>query len=315
MSLSVLRTADAWWVSVPSGAAKVTTTATTTAELLADRPALDAAGTATQTVPLDSLDLLSPVTAPCRVVAQMTNFASHVNDAGLNPDTIPLTFFRKTSGSISGPFDDIVRPAHVRFLDYEAEIGLVIGRELPVGTQVTADNWTSFVAGLVVTDDVSARDVQLPKTQFFESKSYPTFTPVGPSLVMLDEDELKRFGDLRLRLWVNGQLRQDSAVEGDMLYSPLQALQALQALSRFQRLNPGDLLLTGTPKGTALSAPPKPVEVVSAFLPPTLKWKLFFQRQAQNPNYLQHGDVVEVAIGTDDGAVDLGRQRTVVKAA
>jgi len=312
MSLSVLRTADAWWVSVPSGAAKVTTTATTTAELLADRPALDAAGTATQTVPLDSLDLVSPVTAPCRVVAQMTNFASHVNDAGLNPDTIPLTFFRKTSGSISGPFDDIVRPAHVRFLDYEAEIGLVIGRELPVGTQVTADNWTSFVAGLVVTDDVSARDVQLPKTQFFESKSYPTFTPVGPSLVMLDEDELKRFGDLRLRLWVNGQLRQDSAVEGDMLYSPLQAL---QALSRFQRLDPGDLLLTGTPKGTALSAPPKPVEVVAAFLPPTLKWKLFFQRQAQNPNYLQHGDVVEVAIGTDDGAVDLGRQRTVVKAA
>ena len=312
MSLSVLRTADAWWVSVPSGAAKVMTTATTTAELLADRPALDAAGTATQTVPLDSLDLVSPVTAPCRVVAQMTNFASHVNDAGLNPDTIPLTFFRKTSGSISGPFDDIVRPAHVRFLDYEAEIGLVIGRELPVGTQVTADNWTSFVAGLVVTDDVSARDVQLPKTQFFESKSYPTFTPVGPSLVMLDEDELKRFGDLRLRLWVNGQLRQDSAVEGDMLYSPLQAL---QALSRFQRLDPGDLLLTGTPKGTALSAPPKPVEVVAAFLPPTLKWKLFFQRQAQNPNYLQHGDVVEVAIGTDDGAIDLGRQRTVVKAA
>ena len=312
MSLSVLRTADAWWVSVPSGAAKVTTTATTTAELLADRPALDAAGTATQKVPLDSLDVLSPVTAPCRVVAQMTNFASHVNDAGLNPDTVPLTFFRKTSGSISGPFDDIVRPAHVRFLDYEAEIGLVIGRELPVGTQVTADNWTSFVAGLVVTDDVSARDVQLPKTQFFESKSYPTFTPVGPSLVLLDEDELKRFGDLRLRLWVNGQLRQDSAVEGDMLYSPLQAL---QALSRFQRLDPGDLLLTGTPKGTALSAPPKPVEVVAAFLPPTLKWKLFFQRQAQNPNYLQHGDVVEVAIGTDDGAIDLGRQRTVVKAA
>ena len=312
MSLSVLRTADAWWVSVPSGAAKVTTTATTTAELLADRPALDAAGTATQMVPLDSLDLVSPVTAPCRVVAQMTNFASHVNDAGLNPDTIPLTFFRKTSGSISGPFDDIVRPAHVRFLDYEAEIGLVIGRELPVGTQVTADNWTSFVAGLVVTDDVSARDVQLPKTQFFESKSYPTFTPVGPSLVMLDEDELKRFGDLRLRLWVNGQLRQDSAVEGDMLYSPLQAL---QALSRFQRLDPGDLLLTGTPEGTALSAPPKPVEIIAAFLPPALKWKLFFQRQARNPKYLEDGDVVELAIGTDDGAIDLGRQRTVVRSA
>jgi 2-keto-4-pentenoate hydratase/2-oxohepta-3-ene-1,7-dioic acid hydratase in catechol pathway len=312
MSITILRTADAWWVPTPSGAAKVTTTATSTAELLADRPALDAAGTATQTVPLDSLDLVSPVTAPCRVVAQMTNFASHVNDAGLNPDAIPLTFFRKTSGSISGPFDDIVRPSHVRFLDYEAEIGLVIGRELPVGTEVTAENWTSFVAGLVVTDDVSARDVQLPKTQFFESKSYPTFTPVGPSLVLLDDDELKRFGDLRLLLWVNGQLRQNSAVEGDMLYSPLQAL---QALSRFQRLDPGDLLMTGTPAGTALSAPPKPVEVIATLLPAPLRWKLFFQRQAQNPKYLQHGDIVEVAIGTDDGAIDLGRQRTVVRTA
>jgi 2-keto-4-pentenoate hydratase/2-oxohepta-3-ene-1,7-dioic acid hydratase in catechol pathway len=115
--------------------------------------------------------------------------------------------------------------------------------------QVTADNWTSFVAGLVVTNDVSARDVQLPKTQFFESKSYPTFTPVGPSLVLLGDDELKRFGDLRLRLWVNGALRQDSVVDDDMIYSPLEAL---QALSRFQRLDAGDLLLTGTtPVGSA----------------------------------------------------------------
>ena len=78
---------------------------------------------------------------------------------------------------------------------------------------------------------------------------------------------------------------------------------------------PGDLLLTGTPAGTALSAPPKPVELIAAFLPPALKWKLFFKRQAQNPTYLKHGDVVEVAIGTDDGAIDLGRQRTVVRSA
>jgi 2-keto-4-pentenoate hydratase/2-oxohepta-3-ene-1,7-dioic acid hydratase in catechol pathway len=242
----------------------------------------------------------------------MTNYASHVEDSGLNPETIPLTFFRKTSGSISGPFDDIVRPAHVSCLDYEVEIGLVAGRELPVGTELTEENWTTFVAGLVVTNDVSARDIQLPKTQFFESKSYPTFTPVGPALVLLDRDELKRFGDLRLRLWVNGELRQDAVVEGDMVYSPLQAL---QALSRFQRLDAGDLLLTGTPEGTALSAPPKPVELIAALLPPALKWKLFFQQQAKNPKYLKPGDVVEVAIGTDDSAIDLGRQRTVVRSA
>ena len=312
MSIVVLRTAEAWWVRTPNGAARIDTSATTTGGLLAEPAKIEAARGSEQTVDEATLELTSPVTAPCRVVAQMTNFASHVKDSGLNPETIPLTFFRKTSGSISGPCDDIVRPSHVRCLDYEVEISLVIGRELAVGTEVTEENWTSFVAGLVVSNDVSARDVQLPKTQFFESKSYPTFTPVGPSLVLLNDDELKRFGDLRLRLWVNKELRQDAVVDGDMIYSPLQAL---QALSRFQRLDAGDLLLTGTPEGTALSAPPKPVELIATFLPPALKWKLFFKRQAQNPKYLRPGDVIEVAIGTDDGAIDLGRQRTVVRSA
>jgi 2-keto-4-pentenoate hydratase/2-oxohepta-3-ene-1,7-dioic acid hydratase in catechol pathway len=311
MTMTILRTADAWWVDTPDGAVRIDTDATTTGELLAAPEAIDAANASRETVDPASLELVSPVTAPCRVVAQMTNFASHVEDAGLDPESIPLTFFRKTSGSISGPYDDIVRPAHVRFLDYEVEIGVVIGRELPVGTEVTEDNWTSFVAGLVVTDDVSARDVQLPRTQFYEAKSYPTFTPVGPALVLLTDDELKRFGDLRLRLWVNGEPRQDSVVDGDMVYSPVQAL---QALSRFQRLDPGDLMLTGTPVGTALSAPPRPVEIIAALLPPATRWKLFFKAQAKNPKYLQGGDVVELAVATDDGAIDLGRQRTVVKA-
>jgi 2-keto-4-pentenoate hydratase/2-oxohepta-3-ene-1,7-dioic acid hydratase in catechol pathway len=311
MSITILRTADDWWVRTSSGAALIETDATTTGELLADRDRIEAARATVDTVDPDSLELVSPVTAPCRVVAQMTNYASHVQDSGLDPETIPLTFFRKTSGSISGPYDDVVRPAHVRFLDYEAEIGLVIGRTLAVGTNVVADNWASFIAGLVVTNDVSARDVQLPKTQFFESKSYPTFTPAGPALVLLDADELKRFGELRLRLWVNGELRQDAVVDGDMVYSPLEAL---QSLSRFQQLDPGDLLLTGTPAGTALSAPSKPIEMIASLLPPATKWKVFFQKQARNPKYLKHGDIVEIAIGTDDGAIDLGHQRTVVRA-
>ncbi|MGC7372157.1 fumarylacetoacetate hydrolase family protein, partial [Mycobacteroides abscessus subsp. abscessus] len=137
MTIAILRTADAWWVQTATGAVRIDTSATTTGELLADRAAIDAATRGGEAVPVDSLTLLSPVTAPCRVVAQMTNFASHVKDAGMDPKTIPLTFFRKTSGSISGPFDDIVKPQHVKFLDYEVEIGLVIGRELPVGTEIT----------------------------------------------------------------------------------------------------------------------------------------------------------------------------------
>lgn len=308
MTTTVLHTADAWWVRMPAGAVKIDTAASTTGELLADRAAIDAA--AGPTVPVDSLELVSPVTAPCRVVAQMTNFRSHAADAGLNPDTIPLTFFRKASGSISGPHDDIVKPAHVRFLDYEVEIGLVIGRAVPVGSEITADNLADHVAGLVVTNDVSTRDLQLPKTQFYESKSYPTFTPAGPALVLLDAGELKRFDDLRLRLTVNGEIRQDATVRGDMIYPPVEAL---QALTRFQRLDPGDLILTGTPVGTALSAPPKLVEFIGNLLPAATKWKLFFKQQAGNPQYLEHGDVVEATVATDDGAIDLGAQRTVVR--
>ena len=230
---------------------------------------------------MESLALVSPVTAPCRVVAQMTNFASHVKDAGMDPDAIPLTFFRKASGSISGPYDDIVRPAHVRLLDYEVEIGLVIGRDIPVGTAVTDANLAGYVAGLVVTNDVSARDIQLPQTQFYEAKSYPTFTPAGPALVLLDADELKRFGDLRLRLRVNGEVRQDRIVDGDMIYRA--RCEALQALARFQRLDPGDLVLTGTPVGTALTAPPKPMEIIGSLLPPAVKWKVFFNAPGQEP--------------------------------
>jgi 2-keto-4-pentenoate hydratase/2-oxohepta-3-ene-1,7-dioic acid hydratase in catechol pathway len=310
MTVTVLRTVDAWWVQTPTGAAKITTSATTTAELLAGRAAIDAAVQSNDTVSVDSLELVSPVTKPCRVVAQMTNYASHVKDAGMDPKTIPLTFFRKSSASITGPFDDILKPEHVRFLDYEVEIGLVIARDIPVGTTVSESNWSDFIAGLVVTNDVSARDIQLPQTQFYEAKSYPTFTPAGPALVLLDGDELKRFGDLRLRLRVNGDLRQDRLVEGDMLYKPLAAL---QSLARFQDLAAGDLILTGTPAGTALSAPPKPVEIIGNLLPPAVKWKAFFKRQAGNPKYLRDGDLVEASVATDDGAIDLGAQRNTVR--
>jgi 2-keto-4-pentenoate hydratase/2-oxohepta-3-ene-1,7-dioic acid hydratase in catechol pathway len=310
LTVSILRTADAWWVQTPTGAARVTTEAATTRQLLADRAAIEAAAHSIDIVPVDSLHLLSPVTAPCRVVAQMANYASHVRDAGRDPTSDPLAFFRKASGSISGPFDDIVKPDHVRLLDYEVEIGLVVGRDMPVGTTITEANLSDYICGVVVANDVSARDVQLTKTQFYESKSYPTFTPVGPALVLLSADELKRFGDLRLRLRVNGEIRQDMVVEGDIIYRPAQAL---QALSRFQRLDAGDLVLTGTPVGTAISAPPKPVQVIGSLLPDQLKWKTFFSRQAKNPKYLRHGDIVEAAVATDDGAIDLGVQRTVVK--
>jgi len=310
MSINIVRIDGGWYVqkSVTTGTL-VDTTAATTGKLLADRTAIEAAVAGTAEA-LPTGDLQSPVTAPCRVVAQMTNFVSHIRDSGFNPDNVPITFFRKTSHSISGPLDDIVKPAHVRFLDYEVEVGLVVGREIAVGTTITTDNIASYVGALVITNDVSARDLQLPKTQFFESKSYPTFTPTGPRLVILEDGDWDRFEDLHLSLLVNGEVRQDAVVGEDMLYKPVQAF---QTLARFQPLAPGDLILTGTPGGTALKAPPKPVEMIGSLLPPAMKWKAFFRTQAKNPNYLADGDIVEAVVRTDDGKLDLGRQRATVR--
>ncbi len=310
MSINIVRINDQWFVEKSSTAGtRIDTTAATTGELLADRAAI-AAAVAADPQPLPEGAWQSPVTAPCRLIAQMTNYVSHINDSGMNPDTVPLTFFRKTSHSISGPMDDIVKPAHVRFLDYEVEVGLIIGTDIPVGTTMTKATLADYIAALVITNDVSARDLQLPKTQFFEAKSYPTFTPTGPRLVVLEPGDWDRFRDLRLRLWVNGALRQDAVIAQDMLYEPLEAI---TALTGFQPMAAGDLVLTGTPGGTALKAPAKPVELIAAFLPPATKWKAFFRAQSRNPNYLADGDVVELRIATDDGVLDLGHQRTVVR--
>ena len=317
MSARLARTADGWWAVTPAGLVRLDLPAATTAGLLADRTALTAAIEAAQAtaaaapqdaVPAESLDLLSPVTAPARVVAQAVNYRSHAIDSGFDPDTVPAAFFRKASHSITGPAGDIIRPDGVGFLDYEVELGLVIGADLPVGTTVTDADLARYVAALVVADDVSARQIQLVKTQFYESKSYPTFTPVGPWLTLVDAADLARLGSLRLTLWVNGQVRQDSTA-ADMIVRPARAL---TLLSRFQPMAPGDLLLTGTPGGTALKAPAKIAGLVAGLLPPATRWKLFFNRQAANPRYLRDGDVITATIASPDGQLDLGTQHNTI---
>jgi len=317
MSTSLARTADGWWAVTPAGLVWLGLPAATTAALLAGRTALAAgieaaqatAATAPQdVVPADSLDLLSPVTAPARVVAQAVNYRSHAIDSGFDPDTVPPAFFRKASHSLTGSAGDIIRPDGVGFLDYEVELGLVIGADLPVGSTVTEENLARYVAALVVADDVSARQIQLVKTQFYEAKSYPTFTPVGPWLTLVDAADLARLGSLRLTLSVNGQVRQDNTV-ADMIVRPAQAL---TWLSRFQPMAPGDLLLTGTPGGTALKAPGKIAGLVAGLLPPAARWKLFFGREAANPRYLRDGDVITATIASPDGQLDLGTQRNTI---
>jgi 2-keto-4-pentenoate hydratase/2-oxohepta-3-ene-1,7-dioic acid hydratase in catechol pathway len=318
MSARLARTADGWWLVTPPGLIRLgLPAAAATAQLLADRTGLEqaiaaaeAVATATprEAVPAESVELLSPVTAPARIVAQMVNYRSHALDSGMDPGTVPPAFFRKASHSLNGATADILRPDGVGFLDYEVELGLVIGADLPVGTTVTEDGLARYVAGLVAANDISARQIQLTKTQFYESKSYPTFTPAGPWLALVDAADLAELGSLRLTLSVNGQVRQDSTV-ADMIVRPAQAL---TLLARFQPMAPGDLLLTGTPGGTALKAPAKAAGKLAGLLPPATRWRLFFQREARNPRYLNDGDVITATIGSADGRLNLGTQHNTV---
>jgi 2-keto-4-pentenoate hydratase/2-oxohepta-3-ene-1,7-dioic acid hydratase in catechol pathway len=310
MSVDLLRTRQCWYVVRGGEAFAVKGDFDSTAALITT--GLNAVRTAIERpvgpTPEADLTVLSPVTTPCRVLAQAVNFRGHADQAGVRHGAQPV-FFRKSSASVSGPTADIVWPAHARLLDYEVELGLVIGIPLSIGTTVTPAELPRYVAGLVVCNDVSARDIQLEKGQFYEGKSYPTFTPTGPRLVLLDSHEYAMLSRLRLRLWVNGRLRQD-ATTADMLIDPATAL---TMLARFQRLDPGDLLLTGTPAGTALRAPPIVLEKIGGLLPDHLKWRIFFRREERNPDYLRAGDVITATVATDDGALDLGTQRTVVR--
>jgi 2-keto-4-pentenoate hydratase/2-oxohepta-3-ene-1,7-dioic acid hydratase in catechol pathway len=308
MPVNVVRTADGWWRVEKDTAYRIDTDAATTGDLLAQRPAIDAA--TRDGISAADLEVHSPVTAPCRVVAQLLNYRSHALDIGADPAALTPTFFRKSSASISGPNDPISQPPHVSLLDYEIELGIVVGREIPLGTTITEDTLSDYAAGVVIANDVSAREVQLTKVQVYESKSYPTFTPLGPRLVLLDRDEWARIPELHMTLAVNGEIRQDQTIGNDLITPPADAL---TRLARFQNMTAGDVLLTGTPIGTAISAPSRIVQKIGELIPPALKWKLFFARQAANPKYLSVDDVVTASIRTHDGAIDLGTQETVVR--
>lgn len=270
----------------------------------------DAASRATDfTVDEASVSILSPVTADAQIVCQGVNYRSHRIESGLDPDRQSFNMlFGKASSCLSSARGPIVKPRHVELLDYEVEIGLVIGAPVTGPRTFDDERLSPVVAGLTIFDDVSARDVQLPQHQFFKGKSYRTFGPCGPYLVLLDAAELARWPELRLRLEVDGEVRQD-ALASEMVYGPAATLTELSGL---MDLRPGDLIATGTPGGVATQAPPAIVQKIGALLPEATKWRLFVKGQRKSDRYLQAGQTVTARIATDDGQIDLGRQETPV---
>jgi 2,4-didehydro-3-deoxy-L-rhamnonate hydrolase len=260
---------------------------------------------------LNDVKVLSPITTNQQFICQGANYRQHMIESGMDPDAKSYNMIFTKATSCIAPADSVlIKPSHVRFLDYEVELGLVLKRDVLAKTVVTDRNLHEFVAGVVIVNDYSARDIQIPQTQFYKGKSYRTFGPVGPYLCLLAPDEMKYLKNLQLQLSVNGQVRQKDT-SANLVFGPAETLTELSGL---QDLMMGDLLATGTPAGCALSVPSQFKQRIGALLPEKTKWAFFWKAQEGRSQYLKPGDTVEARISSADGVIDLGVQRNKVVA-
>jgi 2-keto-4-pentenoate hydratase/2-oxohepta-3-ene-1,7-dioic acid hydratase in catechol pathway len=212
-------------------------------------------------VPGEGLRVGAPIARPGAIVCIGMNYAAHAAESGSASPVTPVVFLKPTN-TVSGPFDDAPIPPKSTKYDWEVELGVVIGRPAEYLPDVASA--MACVAGYLVANDLSEREYQLPGAggQWTNGKSLPASTPLGPWLVPANQVDSTR---LSLQTVVNGELRQNSSTS-DLLFD---VGTLIHHVSQYMLLEPGDVILTGTPEGVALSG--------------------------RFP-YLQPGDVVELSI-------------------
>ncbi|WP_404436123.1 fumarylacetoacetate hydrolase family protein [Microbacterium aerolatum] len=187
----------------------------------------------------------APIARPSAVICIGMNYAAHAAESGSEPPKIPIIFL-KTPNTVVGPNDAVTIPRGSEKTDWEVELGIVIGaRAAYLDSPEEAD---AHIAGYVTANDVSERDFQMAVSggQWSKGKIAAGFNPTGPWLVTPDEVDVD---NLNLRSFVNGEPRQDSNTS-DMIFD---VRTIVHHLSQYVTLEPGDLILTGTPQGVALS--------------------------------------------------------------
>jgi 2-keto-4-pentenoate hydratase/2-oxohepta-3-ene-1,7-dioic acid hydratase in catechol pathway len=199
------------------------------------------------TLPLSSVQLLSPLLRPPRIFCVGLNYQDHATESKMVVQAVP-TIFMKLASAITGPDSDIVLPAGSTQPDYEAELAVVIGQS---ARNVTRENWRECVFGYTILNDVSARDVQLATSQWTLGKSFPTFCPIGPWLVTADE--LTDPHSLDVKLTIGGETLQQANTRDLIFDIPA----VLGYISAIVPLEPGDIVSTGTPQGVGLGRTPQ----------------------------------------------------------
>ena len=188
-----------------------------------------------------------PIERPGKIICIGLNYKDHAEEQGVELPTAPLLFAKFTT-SLIGPGEAIVIPPLVTQCDYEAELGVVIGATV---RNVSRENAFEAVAGYICANDVSARDLQFADKQWTRGKSPDTFCPIGPHLV--PAAEVADPHNLRIRTLVNGEVLQDSSTS-NLIFG---VDEIISYISQTSTLEPGDLILTGTPAGVGVFREPQ----------------------------------------------------------
>ena len=182
------------------------------------------------------------VANPSKIICIGLNYRRHVEESGMALPTLPV-LFSKFSNTIAAPGEQIVLPANAAEYDYEAELGVVIGKR---AKNVSEQDALNYVLGYCNINDLSARDLQMRTSQWLLGKTLDQFSPFGPYLVT--SDDVVNPQALDIRCWVNGALRQNSNT-ADMIFS---VAYLVSYISKYMTLEPGDVISTGTPEGVVL---------------------------------------------------------------
>ena len=197
---------------------------------------------------LEDIRLHAPVSNPRKIVCLGLNYSDHAKEAGKPQPKEPILFSKPVT-AIADPEQRIVYPKISKQLDYEVELALVIGRG---GKDIPVHEAFDHIAGYTVFNDVSARDIQFGDGQWFRGKSFDTFAPMGPCLVL--KEQIPDPNDLRLGTRVNGETRQNGTTANMIFKVPY----LVAFISQVLTLEPGDIIATGTPAGVGIFAKPEP---------------------------------------------------------
>ncbi len=199
-------------------------------------------------VPLDEVRLLAPIQRPPKIICLGLNYADHAEETGQQLPVAPI-LFSKPPTSVIGPNDAIVLPKDSQ-VDYEVELAIIIGKG---GRHIHENQALNHVGGFTVFNDVSARNLQFRDRQWFRGKSFDTFAPMGPCLVM--PDQIPDPQSLRIQLRLNGRTMQDSTTANMVFTIP----QIIADISEVMTLETGDIIATGTPAGVGFVRKPHPI--------------------------------------------------------